>query len=133
LFVFGGTGCGFEGALDEGALYDPATDTWKPITRLGAPAGRIRPATVWTGRQVIVWGGERDQHFLGDGALYDPSSDSWTEMDDRQSPAARGHLAAVVWTGMQMLVWGGIDAGREVLASGGLYTPPLSSLAPFGQ
>ena len=37
--------------------YDPATDTWTPINVNGAPPARRNPTSVWTGTQLIVWGG----------------------------------------------------------------------------
>lgn len=36
-----------------GARYDPATDSWAPMTTLGAPSVAI--PGVWTGSRLIVW------------------------------------------------------------------------------
>jgi hypothetical protein len=46
--------------LDTGAFYDPAGDTWSPPISVDAntPVGRVRHSTVWTGSEMIVWGGE---------------------------------------------------------------------------
>ncbi len=41
------------------------------------------PVGVWTGTEMIVWGGN-DWLFLGDlgdGARYNPATDSWTPID----------------------------------------------------
>ena len=37
-----------------------------------APSGRHRAATVWTGREAIVWGGHCLNAYFGDGKLYRP-------------------------------------------------------------
>lgn len=86
------------GAVDVAAAYNPATNTWR---RLGAPpktesycrrsavwTGPLReratPAAVWTGRELIVWGGVigtpagtsiAPEHPV-DGAAFDPRSES---------------------------------------------------------
>ena len=36
------------------------------------------PTAVWTGTEMIVWGGYDDASFLNTGGRYTPSSDSWT-------------------------------------------------------
>ena len=52
-----------------GLAYDPRADRWSPLPQ--APLqGRIHPLAAWTGRGMIVWGG--DPGFT-DGALFQPS------------------------------------------------------------
>src|SRR4029077_1154639 len=64
---------------------------------------------VWTGSEMIVWGGSDDTIFMGDlntGGRYNPSTDSWVATSTTNAPTARvGHTA--VWTGTEMIVWGG--------------------------
>ena len=51
---------------DDGALYDPATDSWSPIASAGAPTGRgFTQPPVWTGDKMIVWGGYRYEEGPG--------------------------------------------------------------------
>jgi hypothetical protein len=40
-----------------GGRYDPATDTWMPTSTARAPTGRKLHTAVWTGSEMIVWGG----------------------------------------------------------------------------
>ena len=62
---------------------------------------------MWTGSEMIVWGGNNDSGFLNTGGRYNPSSDSWTTTSTNNAPDARdGHTA--VWTGSEMIVWGGL-------------------------
>jgi hypothetical protein len=52
--VFGGSTV--EG---NGALFDPATDGWTAISTAGSsPAAQRGSASVWTGSELVVWGGE---------------------------------------------------------------------------
>jgi hypothetical protein len=91
-----------QGLLDDGAAYDPVSDRW----RLLAPApieGRA-PLSVWTGREMLVWGTAlRVEGRPRDGAAYDPATDTW-----RMIPEAPIELtdATAVWTGEEMIVFG---------------------------
>ncbi len=40
-----------------GARYDPATDTWAPMTQVGEPSNRVDFPAVWTGAGMLVGGG----------------------------------------------------------------------------
>jgi hypothetical protein len=70
LLVWGGE-TGMPGAFvipPHGLAYDPEADRWSPLPQ--APLrGRLEPAAVWTGRSLIVWGGQG----FADGALFTPS------------------------------------------------------------
>jgi N-acetylneuraminic acid mutarotase len=59
---------------NSGALYSPATDKWTPISSIGAPTVRGGPAAVWTGNQVILWGGYDGTNYLADTFSYTPAS-----------------------------------------------------------
>jgi hypothetical protein len=54
-----------------GEAYDPATNQWTALPQ--APlTGRAFPAAVWTGSQLIVWGGDTTSENYTDGAAYTP-------------------------------------------------------------
>ena len=83
-------------------------------------------AQVWTGRELVVWGGDPD----GDsGAAYDPARDRWRAIAPAPIPARCDGASA--WTGREMLVWGracrltpGVSPGRPHYATaGGAYDP----------
>src|SRR5918997_1209078 len=115
-------------------------------------AGRAFHSGVWTGSEMIVWGGssagslhddgaacDPDGAEFGDGAAYDPEADRWRELPP--APVAPRTEHAAVWTGDRMLVWGGHVFGKE-FADGAVYDPKTdgwseiaaSPLAPrFGQ
>ena len=65
---------------------------------------------VWTGSEMIVWGGVDSGSYLNTGGRYNPGTDSWTATSTTSAPAAP-ILHTAVWTGSEMIVWGGWDAG----------------------
>src|SRR5213080_326210 len=52
-------------------------DTWTATSTTGAPAARERHTAVWTGSEMIVWGGVGSSLF-NTGGRYNPVTDSWT-------------------------------------------------------
>jgi len=123
MIVWGGLVANGTGELDSGGLYDPATDTWEPTTPVNAPLRRVDHTSVWTGNQMVVWGGTNwdNQHQYPTGGRYDPVANAWTPTSATSNgPTPRsGHSA--VWTGTMMIVWGGGDA------AGGRYDPVTDS------
>jgi len=106
--------------LDSGGAYDPATNSWTPLSSANAPAPREEHTAVWTGSRMIVWGGYTDDfpYQTDTGGRYDPEADVWVPTATSGAPDARGFHAAV-WTGTHMLVWGG--QGDRVYNTGGRY------------
>lgn len=105
MIVWGGNKGG--GVYDNtGAIYNVATDTWRPISSVGAPSARNAYTLLWTGSKVIVWGGATANGLTNTGAIYDPATDTWESTSTTCPPSERGgHVG--VWTGTEMLVWGG--------------------------
>jgi hypothetical protein len=102
----------------DGLSYSPSTDTWRTLPT--AEPGRTAHAAVWTGQQLLVWGGgtvtDNGQVPAAHGLAYTPATGAWTALP--LSPL-RGRIDPVaVWTGRQLLVWGGADAN-----DGARYTP----------
>jgi beta-lactamase regulating signal transducer with metallopeptidase domain/N-acetylneuraminic acid mutarotase len=111
--------------FNDGARYELATDTWRPISVQNAPSPRWFHAAVWTGSEMIVWGGraEFDNYQVrGDGGRYDPATDTWKPLSSIGAPKARSQMAAI-WTGTEMLIWGGSAEGWAVELTGARYNP----------
>jgi hypothetical protein len=122
--------------LGDGARYDPAGDGWRPVAADGAPAARYLHGAVWTGTEMIVWGGlgcgatpGGDPVPCRDGGRYDPRTDSWRSMSTVGAPSARAGNA-VVWTGTKLIIWGGVGPGAGALGDGAVYDPSSDSWAP---
>ncbi len=137
MLVFGGLADSADprSALSTGSRYDPKTDTWKPIATHGAPSARHRHWAVWTGRQMIVWGGlDGAYHPIGDGALYDPALDLWKPVSNRDAPSPRFADEPATWTGLEMILWGGsnhVDDWYADLTDGGRYDPVSDRWIPI--
>jgi hypothetical protein len=108
---------------------DPCTDdTWTPTSVINAPDGRQFQTAVWTGSEMIVWGGSAPGGVFNTGGRYNPATDSWTATSTTNAPTGRW-LHRVVWTGSEMIVWGGAECGFANcdLNSGGRYNPGTDS------
>jgi N-acetylneuraminic acid mutarotase len=111
--------------FNTGGRYNPSTDTWIAITTNNAPAPRINHTAVWTVAEMIVWGGNVEDHALNTGGRYNPTTNSWTATSTANAPYYRGHHTAV-WTGTQMIIWGGSD-GYTTFNTGGRYNPSTNT------
>src|SRR5436190_1591562 len=99
-------------------------DTWTATSTTNAPVGRELPTGVWTGSEMIVWGGTNGA-LPRKGGRYNPNTDSWIDTSTTNAPTGRwGHTA--VWTGSEMIVWGGLTGGSSV-NSGGRYNPTTNT------
>jgi hypothetical protein len=108
MVVWGGDAIGH---LNTGGRYNPMTDSWTATTTNDAPTGRDSHTAVWSGSEMIVWGGDDGSPLRGQpatGGKYNPSTDSWIATSTTNAPTGRvGHTA--VWTVSEMTVWGGYD------------------------
>ena len=125
LIVWGGYPDAGGSGLNTGGRYVPATNTWTPTsTGAGVPSPRWGHTAVWTGTEMIVWGGAGGT-YINTGGRYNPTTDTWTATStDINCPSGRTDHTAV-WTGSQMIVWGG--AGGTYFNTGGSYNPATDS------
>ena len=56
--------------LNTGGRYDPGTDSWTATSITNAPAARRLHTAVWTGSEMIVWGGVNGTVTLNTGGRY---------------------------------------------------------------
>jgi N-acetylneuraminic acid mutarotase len=126
MIVWGGYGCDGNCVSNTGGRYNPSTDSWTATSTTNAPEGRIYHTAVWTGSEMIVWGGGGGLG-LNTGGRYNPATDSWTATSTTNVPGARfSHTA--VWTGSEMIVWGGSgDTINFFFNTGGRYNPSTNS------
>jgi N-acetylneuraminic acid mutarotase len=124
MVVWGG--CRFSNDLctpqalgNSGGRYDPATDTWQSTSVAGAPEPRQDHTAVWSGQEMIVWGGIGAAVYAN-GARYDPVADAWTPVAPVSPNLARYNHTAV-WAGNQMIMWGGTN-GSAYFNNGARYS-----------
>jgi hypothetical protein len=134
LIVWGGASRDLSRTYADGAVYNPGTGRWAPLPP--APEGQWlqedRGLVVWTGREVLVWGGitiPDPVHAprlgkVADGVAYDPARRTWRRLPAR--PAALEPLAGdrwTVWTGRELLAVAVEEAGAGAGVVAGAYDP----------
>jgi N-acetylneuraminic acid mutarotase len=111
---------------NDGGRYNAAEDQWRSVSLEGAPSPRSGHTAVWTGTEMIVWGGSSHSPLAtgertATGGRYDPTTDTWTPLSEEGAPEPRsGHSA--VWTGSAMLIFGGADSDVQY-ADVWMYVP----------
>src|SRR5262249_32361393 len=114
--------------LSTGGRYNPTADTWV-TTNGNAPIARSRHTAIWTGTEMIVWGGEEHNPvvptgYTDTGGKFSPSTDSWVATSNSNAPSPRLNHTAV-WTGTDTIVWGGyyrdVNGQDHFLNTGGIY------------
>ena len=112
------------------------------------PEVRSGAATVWTGSQLLAWGGYEfvgsgDEHPDADGFAFDAAARTWEPLP--ASPLGGRASPADAWTGRELVIWGGsigLPSGEGYAADGAAYDPltrawrslppaPISGRAPF--
>jgi len=114
-----------------GGRYNPASDVWSATsTGANCPSPRQNHSAIWTGSEMVVWGGNSPT-VSNAGGKYNPTTDSWVPTSTGPNcPAGRyGHTAG--WTGSEMLVWGGYDNVSTFFNTGGRYNPSSNSWVPL--
>lgn len=109
----------FETPTPTPAALGSLDGTWVPIAEAPIP-GRLGHSAVWTGTEMIVWGGDPSS-ARSDGAAYDPASDTWRVL--ATAPIDVRYLHVATWTGTEMLVWGGLDRADSGRSDGAAYDP----------
>ena len=100
--------------LNDGGIYDPATDSWTALPTKDAPSPRSSHYAVWTGDRMIVWGGLCGTAYC-DAAAFLPSTSSWQKIP---SPQIDPIGAFAAWTGKYALAW-----NLDHYSMGMLYDP----------
>jgi hypothetical protein len=118
--------------LNSGGRYNPSTDSWAATsTAMNVPDGRGGHAALWTGTDMIVWGGalrdaDGNLQYLNSGGRYNPSTDSWIATSTATNVPEPRAGSTAIWTGTDMIIWGGFPYSN----TGGRYSPSTDSWLP---
>jgi N-acetylneuraminic acid mutarotase len=137
MIIWGAHMDGFGNLSNVGRRFNPATNTWIGMSTTNPPSARANHTAVWTGTEMIVWGGCGDfsnpdpftfhcEQFLNSGGRYNPSTNSWIHISSANAPTGRSDHTAV-WTGSAMIIWGGYDSSQQPLNTGGKYRPATNT------
>jgi N-acetylneuraminic acid mutarotase len=126
MIVWGGIDQVTGEEFNTGGIYDPQTDSWRPTSTVDAPTGRFAHTAVWTGAEMIVWGGlDETSTVTHTGGVYDPATDTWAATPTAPPYEGR-HWHSAVWTGAEMIIWGGTG---WFLDTGDIYYPQSDTWA----
>jgi hypothetical protein len=123
MIVWGGlSGANMNESLNTGGCYNPTTNTWRPTSEINAPTSRASYTAVWTGSEMIIWGGSDGVGGLNSGGRYNPATNIWTPTSLINAPTTRSRHSAI-WTGSEMIVWGGANSSNPYTNTGARYNP----------
>src|SRR5262249_2136643 len=87
MIVWGGYSGGFSsGRLGTGSRFNPELNAWIPLSSTNAPIPRFNHTAVWTGTEMLIWGGQAT-NWAGDGGRYNPTTDTWLPIATNGAPA----------------------------------------------
>lgn len=104
--------------IDTGSSFDPSPSgggAWVTTSLTTAPSPRRDHEAVWTGKEMLVWGGCGEDacvKLLGDGGRFAPDfgAGTWSAVPEVPTLTPRKNHT-MVWTGTEAIVWGGRDTG----------------------
>jgi N-acetylneuraminic acid mutarotase len=134
MIVWGGRNVSPAPPISSGGRYHPGTDTWTTMSLDGAPEGRFNSTAVWTGSEMLIWGGNNGTTVLGDGARYNPTigtGGKWTAFTAATPPPAR-QLHTAVWTGTEMIIHGGQNPALGTYGDCYIFNPSGAGLWTLG-
>ncbi len=113
-----------------GARYNPQADVWNPVSNPESIAPRMEHSALWTGAEMIVWGGMDAvaNSVLSDGARFLPASNTWMPIAATGPTGRTAHTA--VWAADRMLIFGGW-LGAVPIGEGWSYAPDTDSWTPL--
>lgn len=98
---------------EHAGVYVPAIDDWRPLRREDTAFDCFGCALVFTGNEVIAWGGLPPM-----GARFSIEEGRWRPFSFSEGPPPETSQSAI-WTGSEMIIWG----SHESSPAGGRYNP----------
>jgi N-acetylneuraminic acid mutarotase len=111
--------------VGSGVVHGSARQAKNGPWRLVSPAPfALAPgaASVWTGKEMIVYGSRADDLSVDAAAAYDPAARSWRQLAHPPHTPNFCRRSAV-WTGTEMLVWGCRDLAYDPVANHWRFLP----------
>lgn len=102
-------------------IIQSTCEGWEQMTALNPPEARAHHTTIWTGSEMIVWGG--GAAGLNTGGRFDPALNTWTPTSIGANVPSARYSHTAVWTGTEMIIWGGFSISQNELNTGGRYNP----------
>lgn len=115
-----------------GGRFDVRANAWRSMQLRGAPQPRLGAAAVWTGAELMIWGGhDTSGPSLRSGGRYDPKAEQWVPIATWDGEPVSGHPVgpiASTWTGNELIVW--YWAHKSAANAGAKYSPVTNQWLP---
>ena len=96
------------------AAYNPRSDTWRSLDPPRTTTGFMNLSSVWTGKEMLVWG-------QGTREAFNPVTNTWRGLSGSRLLSIHEGFGAVVWTGRELIGWGGGCCG-DAFSDGVAYS-----------
>lgn len=96
--------------------YNPATNQWRRLPDAPTRHG----IAVWTGRELIGWGGGCCGDVSDDGSAYSPATNTWRKLAPAPVSGQQSPIGA--WTGRELVVFNGHGPEGDPVG-GAAYNP----------
>jgi glucose/arabinose dehydrogenase/N-acetylneuraminic acid mutarotase len=125
LYVFGGSTGPFSGAVNNAAVYNPATNAWTALPSMGTARGGATAKAI--GKKIYVAGGmDPTGASLASAEVFDTTTNTWSNVASMGT--RRDNPGSAVFNG-KLYVFGGRTRNADgtspvpILASTEMYTP----------
>lgn len=120
--VWGGVNANESVRISDGAMFDPALNTWTRMSTQNEPTARNEFQCVWLGDRMWLYGGLLQNNSRPTEVFfYNPVTDQWTQGSSVNGAGPRCRYVAC-WTGTEVIVFGGFNGGGWV-NTGARYNP----------
>jgi hypothetical protein len=96
------------------AAYNPRSNTWRGLDPPRSPTGFMDLSSVWTGKEMLVWG-------QGTREAFNPVTNTWRRLPDSHLLSTHDGFGVSVWTGRELIGWGGGCCG-DAFSDGVAYS-----------
>ena len=124
VLILGGAGRAGR-IVEQAELFDPSTQTFKPIASSLLPRASHAASLLTAGKLLVAGGVGRDGTLLTTAELWDYRTGETTTLKGGLSSGRRGDQASLLADGT-VVFWGGNDEQGNVLTYAELYDPVLS-------
>jgi len=112
--VWGGFNAGESVRISDGAMFDPALNTWTRMSTQNEPTARNEFQCVWLGDRMWLYGGlQQNGQRPTEVFFYNPVTDQWSQGSSVNGPGSRS-VHSACWTGTEVIVFGGYNGGAWV-------------------
>ena len=126
FIVWGGVNAANNAFRGDGAMFDPALNTWTPMSASPLSA-RDWYTAVWSGSKVYYMGGNNGGTSLKSFVSFDPVANKWATLPDLRRTMDQ---SSGIWTGTKVIYWGGGD-GTNPRSDGELFDPSTGVWTPM--